>query len=130
MLIVDDHQPMRAALREILQTAYPDASIVEAANGARAPELCLSHRPRLVLMDIGLPDANGIDLTARIKAMRPECNVIVVSQHAASIYIERAHDAGAYAYVIKDAVHRELLPTVARALASDARPQAAGLRLA
>ena len=127
MLIVEDHEAMRAVLREVLQSAYPGANILEAADGARALELCLSHHPRLVLMDIGLPDANGIELTARIKAMLPECSVIVVSQHAAPIYVERAHEAGAYAYVTKDTAHQELLPAVARALASGAQPHSAGL---
>ena len=127
MLIVDDHQPMRAALREVLQAFYPAANILEAADGARALELCLSRHPRLALIDIGLPDANGIELTARIKAMLPECNVIVVSQHAAPLYVERAHAAGACAYITKDTVHRELLPAVAKALASGATPPTAGL---
>ena len=118
MLIVDDHGPMRAALRELLHSAYPEARILEAADGARALELCLSHRPSLVLMDVSLPDANGIELTARIKAMLPECIVIVVSQHTARIYMESAHEAGAYAYITKHTVHRELLPAIERALGS------------
>jgi len=123
MLIVEDHEAMRTALRAVLQSAYPGANILEAGDGARAMELCLSHHPRLVLMDIGLPDANGIELTARIKALLPECNVIVVSQHAAPIYVEYAHKAGAYAYVTKDTVHENLLPAVARALTAGAQPQ-------
>lgn len=127
MLIVDDHQPLHALLRELLQSAYPGASIFEAADGARALEACASRPPRLVLMDVELPDINGIALTARIRATLPESKVIVVSQHAAGIYIERAHEAGAFAYVTKDTVHRELLPAVARALASGAQPQAPGL---
>lgn len=118
---------MRAALRDVLQSAYPTAHICEAGDGARAMELCLSHSPRLVLMDIGLPDANGVEITARIKALLPECNVIVVSQHAAPIYVERAHEAGACAYVTKDMAHEELLPAVARALAAGAQPHTAGL---
>ena len=122
MLIVEDHQPMRAALRALLHSVYPGANILEAADGARALELCVSQRPRLVLMDIGLPDANGIELTARIKAILPECSVIVVSQHAAPIYAERAHEAGACAYVTKNTAHQELLPAVARALAPGVQP--------
>lgn len=121
MLIVEDHQAMRAVLREILQAAYPGANIFEAGDGARAMELCVSRPPRLVLMDIGLPDTNGIALTARIKALLPECAVIVVSQHAEPIYIERAHEAGACAYVTKDTAHQDLLPAVAKALASGAQ---------
>lgn len=130
ILIVDDHQPLRAVLRELLQSAYPGASIFEAADGARALEACASRAPALVLMDIGLPDINGIEVTARIKATLPKCKVIVVSQHAAGIYLERAREAGAFAYVGKGTLHRELLPAVARALASGAQPQAAGLPLA
>ena len=125
MLIVDDHQAMRAALREVLQSAYPGTSIFEAADGAGAIALCLSRSPRLVLMDVGLPDANGIELTAQIKKMLAETEVIIVSQHSADVYAERARAAGAFAYITKDKVHRELLPTIARALArvpSDGTP--------
>ncbi len=122
LLIVDDHQAMRAALRELVQSAYPAARFLEAADGARAMQLCLSHRPRLVLMDVALPDANGIELTARIKAGLPQCEVIVVSQHSERVYAERAHAAGVFAYITKDAVHRELLPAVAQALAPGAQP--------
>ena len=116
MLIVEDQDLMRRTLREYLQSAYADAVILEAADGARCLELCRSARPQLVLMDIGLPDANGIDVTAQIREMLPETSVIVVSQHSARVYVERAYAAGAFAYINKDTVYRELLPTVRRAL--------------
>ncbi len=116
MLVVEDQDFMRWALRDYLQSAYPDAAIIEAADGARALELCRSRSPQLVLMDVGLPDANGIDLTAQVKEMLPETAVIIVSQHAGHTYVERAHAAGAFAYITKDKVYRELLPTVGRAL--------------
>ncbi len=117
ILVVDDQGFMRRALRDYLQLAYPDAAIVEAADGARALELCCNCSPQLVLMDVGLPDINGIDLTARVKDMRPQTAVIIVSQHAVQAYVERARAAGACAYITKDKVYRELLPAVARALA-------------
>jgi len=116
MLIVEDQDFMRQMLREYLQSAYPDAAIIEAANGARALELCGSHSPQLVLMDVGLPDANGIVLSAQVKEMLPDTAVIIVSQHAGLAYVERARAAGAFAYITKDKVYRELLPTVSRAL--------------
>ena len=116
MLIVEDQDVMRRMLVEYVQSAYPDAAIMEAADGARALELCRSSRPRLVLMDVALSDANGIELTAQIRAMLPETEVIIVSQHAVAAYVERAHVAGAFAYITKDKVYRELLPTVSRAL--------------
>lgn len=67
-------------------------------------------------MDVGLPDANGIELIARIKALLPDCAVIVVSQHAVRAYAEHARAAGAFAYVTKDAIYHELLQAVAGAL--------------
>ena len=116
MLIVEDQTFMRRMLVEYVQSAYPDAAIMEAADGASALELCRSHGPQLVLMDVGLPDANGIELTSQVKKMLPETAVIIVSQHASQAYVERAHAAGAFAYITKDKVYRELLPTVGRAL--------------
>lgn len=67
-------------------------------------------------MDIGLPDANGIELTAQIKSMLPDTAVIIVSNQTGSAYTERARAAGAFAYIAKEAVHDELLPTVTAAL--------------
>jgi DNA-binding NarL/FixJ family response regulator len=116
ILIVEDQDFMRESLRDYLQSAYPEASILEAANGAQALESCRDRRPRLVLMDVQLPDANGIDVTAQIKHMLPETVIVVVSQHSGAAYVERANAAGAYAYITKDKVYRELLPTVGRAL--------------
>ena len=116
MLIVEDQEPMRSALREFLQAAYPQADIREAADGARALELCSGPRLPLVLLDVGLPDANGIDLIPRIKALQPDSVIIVVSQHTERAYAERARAAGAFAYVNKGAIYRELLPAIAEGL--------------
>lgn len=112
MLIVEDQEVMRHALREFLQAAYPDATIREAGNAAQALELCRRHRPRVVLMDVQLPDGNGIDLTAQVKALLPDTAVIVVSQNAGGPYVERAIGAGANAYITKDRIYRELLPAI------------------
>ncbi len=116
ILIVEDHAPMRAALGELLLLAYPQAGILQAASGARAIELVRNHAPQLVLLDVSLPDANGIHLIPQIRALAPACIVVVVSQHSAPAYLERALAAGASAYVTKDALSRELLPALERAL--------------
>lgn len=116
MLIVEDQDYMRRMLREFLQAAFPDKNILEASNGRSALALCTERRPGIVLMDIGLPDANGIDLTAQIKTMLPDTAVIIVSNQTGNAYTERAKAAGAFAYVSKEAVHDELLPTISAAL--------------
>lgn len=116
MLIVEDQDYMRRMLREFLQTAFPDRNIHEAADGRSALALCSERRPRVVLMDIGLPDANGIELTARIKDMLPGTAVIMVSSLSGSPYVERAKAAGAAAFVAKENIHRDLLPAISAAL--------------
>ena len=116
MLIVEDQDYMRQMLREYLQAAFPGKTILEARDGRSALTLCSERKPRIVLMDIGLPDVNGIELTAKIKIMLPETAVIIVSSHAGSAYTERARAAGVFAYVTKEAVHEELLPAVIGAL--------------
>ena len=116
MLIVEDQDCMRRALVEYVQSTYPDMPVMEAADGAHAFELCRSKRPQLLLMDVALPDANGIELTAQIREMLPETEVLIVSQHTDAAYVERAQAAGAFAYISKDNVYRELLPAINRAL--------------
>jgi DNA-binding NarL/FixJ family response regulator len=116
MLIVEDQEPMRVALREFLQGAYPRASILEAGDGAGALTLCRHHAPRVVFLDLGLPDGSGIALIGRVKELLPQAEVVVVSQHDGQAYIERARAAGAVAYVTKDRIYAELLPTAARIL--------------
>jgi DNA-binding NarL/FixJ family response regulator len=120
MLIVEDQDFMRRVLREFLQSAFPDKNIMEAEDGRSALVLCRERHPGVVLMDVGLPDANGIELTAQVKQMLPDTAVIIVSTHTGSAYTERARAAGAFAYVAKDAVHQDLLPAIRAALADQA----------
>jgi DNA-binding NarL/FixJ family response regulator len=119
ILIVEDQAFMRQSLRDFLQSAYPQAAILEAPDGASALEHCRSHGADLVLMDVHLPDANGIIVAAEIKKKRPQTIVIMVSQHAGTAYVERARVAGAFAYITKDKVYRELVPTINRALGGE-----------
>ena len=117
MLIVEDLAYMRRTLRTFLQSAFPEKTIHEAANGNSALAVCREHKPKVVLMDIELPDANGIDLTAQIRSMLPETAVIVVTMHTSSEYAQRASAAGAFAYVSKGSVDKHLIPAIKAALA-------------
>ncbi len=107
---------MRRMLRELLQSAYPHALILDTDSAERALELSESHRPKVVLIDVKLPGANGVVLSARLKALLPDTVIIVISQYSAQVYIERAMAAGAFAFITKDIVYRQLLPTLAHAL--------------
>lgn len=116
VLMIDDQSVMRALIRDFLQTNIPDLVIAEAPDGARGLRLVTERLPRLVLMDVCLPDANGIELTAQIKALQPATQVIVVTNLSGSAYVERAEAAGASGYVRKDKIYTDLLPLLARAL--------------
>lgn len=116
MLIVDDNSRLRQVLHDLLQRAFPSCNLQEAADGASALEACRTHRPNLVLMDKCLPDADGIELTARLKILYPGIPVIVVSYRSGEVYVQRALAAGARAYLLKDNLATELIPAVAAAI--------------
>lgn len=116
LLIIEDQGVMRALLRDFLQSNFPELAIGEAGDGSRALTLARVFRPPVILIDIHLPDANGIELTAQVKSLLPDTRVIVVTNHEGAAYVERAHAAGAFAYVSKQKILTELLPIVATAL--------------
>ena len=113
VLIVEDHAPMRQTLYNVLRDAFPDCHFQVAADGAGALDACKAHAPDLVLMDKGLPDADGIELTARLKVLYSMIQAIVVSYRSGEVYAQRALAAGARAYLLKDDLAAELIPAVA-----------------
>ena len=116
ILIVEDNRHMRRMLVEFVHSAFPATVVLDAADGSSALTLCRDVRPELVVMDVALPDANGIDLTARIKSLLPHTEVVIVSSHRSGVYQDAARVAGVAAYVFKDEVHGKLLPALAAAL--------------
>jgi len=116
VLIVEDQALMRQTLHDFLQNAFPDCNFLDVADGASALEACNAYRPILVLMDKCLPDADGIELTARLKKLYPVIQVIVISYRSGEIYVQRALAAGARAYLVKDNLTTDLIPAVAAAI--------------
>ena len=116
VMIVDDHVHFRSALRDWIAREDAGYELIEAASGEEAIALAGSRKVHLALMDIELTGMNGLEATRRIREMYPEIAVIVVSQHTGDAYVEQARAAGAFAYITKDRVNRELLPAVGRAL--------------
>jgi len=123
VLIVEDEPTMRTTLRQFIQAELPGQRVLEAADGAQAIELCILYHPRVVLMDVNLPDTNGITLTEGIKRRFPDITVIIVSSHVGSTYREHAKAAGAAGYVAKEHIHRDLIPQIRRALRGDGRAE-------
>jgi len=112
VLLVDDHAIVRAGCKAIL-TQHNHISVCgEAASGPRAIEQAKSLRPTVVVMDLNLPDLNGIETTRRLKAQAPNIRVVILSVHTDEVYVHRALEAGASAYVVKEGAVRELVEAV------------------
>lgn len=108
ILLADDHALVRQGFRALL-AAMPDVEVVgEAANGREALQLIRTLAPDVVLMDIAMPELNGLDATAHALRDRPQLKVIIVSMHATEAYVIEALRAGAAGYLLKDADAGEL----------------------
>jgi DNA-binding NarL/FixJ family response regulator len=116
LLIVDDHDLIRESTQLMLE-GEPDLEVVgEAVNGRHAMELCRQLRPDLVLMDVRMPEMDGLTATREIKKEMPAISVLVVSAYESEDYRREAASAGATDYILKDAERRQLLEAVRAAL--------------
>lgn len=111
VLLADDHGIVRRGLRSLLEEAG-ESVVAEAADGLEAIRLTEEHRPDLLILDIGMPKLNGIEVAARSQKLDRPPGVIILSMHADESYIIRALAAGARAYLLKDATDEDLLPAV------------------
>jgi len=107
-LIADDHRIMREGLRSLLERSGNFECIAEADDGHQAVKLALELRPDIVIMDIAMPNLNGIEATRQIKSELPEVEVVVLSMHATRNYVMQVLQAGASAYLLKDSAFEEL----------------------
>lgn len=126
LLIADDHALVRSGLRSMLQREPGIEIVGEARNGREAVELCRSLRPDLVLMDVRMPEMDGLEATRAIKQEFPETAVLMVTMHENRDYMLEATKAGAAGYVLKDASRNELISAVRRVVdAESSNSQAA-----
>ena len=117
ILLADDHGVVRQGFRRILET-QPDLEIVgEASNGNQAVERAAELSPDVVVMDVAMPELNGIEATRRITERSPHCKVLALSMHKDSVYVREILKAGARGYLLKDSIDADLLAAV-RAVAS------------
>ena len=112
VLLADDHRIVRDGLHALLE-AEEDLEIVgEAEEGRTAVLLAAQTKPDVVIMDIGMPDLNGMEATRRIMEAVPEVKVIALSMHSDRRFIEGMFKAGAAGYLLKDAAYEELVRAV------------------
>jgi DNA-binding NarL/FixJ family response regulator len=107
-LIVDDHKIMREGLRSLLEKSGRFECVGEADDGYQAVRMARELKPDVIIMDISMPNLNGIEATRQIKAENPEIEVIVLSMHATRNYVLQVLQAGASAYLLKDSAFEEL----------------------
>lgn len=108
VLLADDHTLVRAGIRTLLEE-LPDVRIVaEASDGREAVALAASVRPDVVVMDIAMPELNGIEATTRILEQVPTARVLILSMHRSEDFVRRALAAGASGYLVKDSAPLEL----------------------
>src|ERR1700751_1882258 len=112
ILLADDHAVVRQGFKMIL-AAQPDMEIVgEAGNGREAVELAGQLRPDIVVMDVAMPELNGIEATRRLASSTPHTRVVALSMHKDSVYVREILRAGARGYLLKDSVAADLVSAV------------------
>jgi len=112
ILAVDDHPLFREGIAAILE-GQPDMSLVaEASDGRKAIQQFREHRPDVILMDLQMPEMNGLDATIAIRGEDPGARIIVLTTYMGDVQVMRALRAGARAYLLKNLLHKELLDTI------------------
>jgi DNA-binding NarL/FixJ family response regulator len=109
ILIIDDHPLFREGLKVIVERDASLKIVGEAGNGEEGLQMARKLKPDLIVMDISLPDTNGIRLTREIRSIMPEIRVLIVSMHAKIDYIVESFQAGATGYVVKESAAEGLL---------------------
>lgn len=122
VLIVDDHEVVRRGIRSILATQPTLQVCGEAVDGRDAVNKALALQPDIVVMDITMPEMNGLDAAREIKRVLPQAEVIIVSQHDAPELIRQAYEAGARGYVVKTAVSTDLLAAIGKTNGQEGMP--------
>jgi two-component system, NarL family, response regulator len=112
VLAVDDHPLVRQGIAGLL-AIQPDMTLVgEASNGRDAIQQFRAHHPDVMLMDLQMPEMNGLDALIAIRNEFPDARVIVLTTYTGDTQILRALKAGAQAYLLKNTLHKELLETI------------------
>ena len=112
ILIVDDHAAVRTGLRNLVSTRKGWTICGEAANGEQAVSLALALKPSLIVMDISMPDMDGLEATRRIREKLPSAEIVIVSQHDSDHVVSEAQKAGARGFVVKSHLSADLLPAL------------------
>jgi DNA-binding NarL/FixJ family response regulator len=112
IIIVDDHALVRAGLRRLLAEDPGLAIVGEAGNGRLAISAVGLLAPHLVLMDLAMPEMNGLEATVEIKRRYPEVRVLIMTMHKSAEYVQASLNAGADGYILKETEPEELFAAI------------------
>ena len=112
ILLADDHTVIRSGLRALLERQPDFAVVAEAEDGRKAIQLAAEHSPDVIVMDVAMPNLNGIEATRQIIAAQPKVAIVVLSMHSDESYVMRALKAGARGYLLKDSAEADLIQAI------------------
>lgn len=112
LMLVDDHDVVRTGLKTFLETQEGLQVVAEANSGEKAIQVALADRPDVIVMDITMPEMDGLEATRRLKMVYPECKVLALTVHADKQYFFEMLSAGAVGYVTKQAAAEELVAAI------------------
>jgi DNA-binding NarL/FixJ family response regulator len=119
ILIVDDHPMMRHGLEQLLEREPDLQTVAQAGTAAEALDIVAKRVPDLVLVDLSLPDKNGIELIKDLRSLHSSLRILAISMHDEALYAERALRAGAHGYLMKKEGGAELLRAIRRVLSGE-----------
>lgn len=112
ILAVDDHPLLREGIAGLIADESDMTLVAEAANGREAIEQFRAHRPDVTLMDLQMPELNGVEATTAIRAEFPNARIVVLTTYAGDAQVALALKAGASGYLLKSSIRTELLATI------------------
>jgi DNA-binding NarL/FixJ family response regulator len=127
VLLVDDHDLIRQGLRRAFERAEDFTVVAEASSVAEGLAVAAQHKPDVVLMDIRLPDGSGLDAVKKLRAANPQMGIVVLTMYAGDEHLFGALEAGASAFVPKDAPAEDVVAAARHAAASPEAFSAADL---
>jgi DNA-binding NarL/FixJ family response regulator len=116
VVLADDHTLVRAGIRSLLQSIEGVEVVGEASNGRQALGLTKLHSPDVVIMDVSMPDLDGLEAAGQMRLEFPQCRVIILSMHAGPDFLVRALQFGVAGYLLKDAAAGELETAIKAAM--------------